>query len=337
MTRTGVFCSLLRWSGALAVRARLWRDRTSTDLTILAYHRVLPASARRTAPDAEVVSCTPEEFVREIGFVRRHFDVIRFADIERLTESVKRPVILTFDDGYKDNAETVLPLLSAAGVAATFFVTTGYIGTGALPWWDEICWLVTHPAGGSLDLKPLRDAPLSVRDATQRNEAVAVVLHLAKTCGNADRLTLLENLRAQSDHTSPPGAADLMMNWDDVRRLAAAGMEIGSHTVSHPVLGNVGDSAELQAELGESRRMIQQQVGVAADVISYPVGRKRDVTDAVVEAARASGYRYGCVYEHGVNSRQGFDPFRLKRIKAEVGTDFTRFRAKVLFPGKVRY
>jgi peptidoglycan/xylan/chitin deacetylase (PgdA/CDA1 family) len=128
-----------------------------------------------------------------------------------------------------------------------------------------------------------------------------------------------------------------MMRWSEVRQLAEAGMEIGSHTVSHPVLGNLADAAAITAELAESRRRLQAETGRAVKVISYPVGRSTTVTGEVVRLAQDAGYAYGCVYQHGVNPKAGFDPFRLLRIKTEVGSDFDRFRAKVLFPAWVRY
>ena len=128
-----------------------------------------------------------------------------------------------------------------------------------------------------------------------------------------------------------------MMSWDDVRHMAARGMELGSHTVTHPLLDRMESPEELFAELKESKLRVEQETGQAVTAISYPVGRARGVTDAVARLVTEAGYRYGCVYEHGVNALETLDPLRLRRIKAEVGDEFTRFRAKVLFPEWVRY
>ena len=128
-----------------------------------------------------------------------------------------------------------------------------------------------------------------------------------------------------------------MMSWDDIRHMAARGMEIGSHTVTHPLLDRVESPEELAAELKESKIRIERETGRPVTAISYPVGRASGVTEAVVQRVTEAGYRYGCVYEHGVNSFGSMDSLRLRRIKAEVGEDHTRFRAKVLFPEWVRY
>jgi peptidoglycan/xylan/chitin deacetylase (PgdA/CDA1 family) len=128
-----------------------------------------------------------------------------------------------------------------------------------------------------------------------------------------------------------------MMDWDDVGALVRAGMEIGSHTVTHPILGNVADAGHLRQELADSKRELEARTGRPVAALSYPVGRGSSVTEAVVGQVVEAGYRYACVYEHGLNPRRGFDPYRLRRIKAEVGADFDRFRAKVLFPEWIRY
>src|SRR5207248_8604988 len=73
---------------------------------------------------------------------RRHLDVLAMGElldgIESRTPLPERPALITFDDGYRDNREIVLPILREAGVSACFFITTGFIGTPVIPWWDQV-------------------------------------------------------------------------------------------------------------------------------------------------------------------------------------------------------
>ena len=332
MTRTGLLCAGLRCSGLLAWRAR---HVAPSRLCILAYHRVVTSLHGDHPFDADVLSCTRDEFAREMRFVKEHFDVLTFTDLSSGKPGVRSPLIVTFDDGYKDNRDLAFPVLEELGLRAVFFVATGYIGSGQAPWWDEIAWIVQHCAAKELTARiGGAGRAVSVADAGARTAALRSLLAEAKRLPNRERLALLSELRKQA---SPCPAEAMMMTWDDVRHMAAHGMEIGSHTVTHPLLDRVESAEELGVELKESKRRIEHETGQPVTAISYPVGRARGVTDAVARQVAEAGYRYGCVYEHGVNTLAAMDPLRLRRIKAEVGEDFARFRCKVLFPEWVRY
>jgi len=336
MTRTDVFCRLLRWSGFLALRARQLRVQAGGRLTILAYHRVVERMPEDYPFDEEVLSCTRTEFEREMAFVREVFDVISFADLGGEGRPRGNPLIVTFDDGYKDNHDVALPVLEKLGLPATFFVTTGYIGSEQLPWWDEIAWVVKHARSSSLSVRAEgRTETLPVAGAERRKAATSFLLGLAKRVPDRERQALLGELRAQAPE--PEGAQGLMMTWVDVRDLVARGMEIGSHTASHAILGRVESDEELASELRESKRRIEAETGRRVEAVSYPVGRASAVTDRVTRLTEEAGYRFGCVYEHGVNPIPLADRLRLRRVKAEVREDFHRFRAKALFPEWVRY
>ena len=76
------------------------------------------------------------------------------------------------------------------------------------------------------------------------------------------------------------------MNWDDLRGLAERGIEIGSHTVSHPHLTRLSD-AELDRELRDSRERLGDELGRPCSLVAYPYGEE----DARVRAAaRRAGY-----------------------------------------------
>lgn len=338
MNKTNLCCRLLHASGLLSVRAWLAGICRSRYLTILAYHRVSGEKPSNCAFDGEVISCTPEEFEREMCFVRRRFDVISFCDIIREgMDHYRNPLVITFDDGYRDNHDAALPVLLKYGLKATFFISTGFIETGQIPWWDEIAYLVRNSPRQEL---AFADSPLgcmSIMNEEQRKRTVSLLLNTAKTISDRQRRQMLGELQQQS--VAPPVSLTkgLMMEWGHVRNLAERGMEIGSHTVSHPVLGNLEDKTLLLNELAESKIRLEREAGHPVDTLSYPVGGQNAVDDGVVEAAKKLGYRYGCLYEHGVNIIAEFDPFRLLRIKAEVGSDFNRFACKVLFPMLIRY
>ena len=164
-----------------------------------------------TVFDPEVVSCTADEFRREMQYVRRFFDVISFADLANLDGTVRNPLIVTFDDGYKDNHDVVLPILRDLGLKATFFVTTGLIGTGKLPWWDEIAALVRQCEVARLCVEPWVREALAVDRPEKKQAAVAHLLRAAKGVPDGDRLRLMASLRDQGGSLRAGTADNVVM------------------------------------------------------------------------------------------------------------------------------
>jgi peptidoglycan/xylan/chitin deacetylase (PgdA/CDA1 family) len=76
------------------------------------------------------------------------------------------------------------------------------------------------------------------------------------------------------------------MSWDELRALAADGVAVGSHTVTHAHLTRLGE-AELATELRESKQRIEDELGLACPLLSYPYGEH---DERVRAAARAGGY-----------------------------------------------
>ncbi|MBN1671847.1 MAG: polysaccharide deacetylase family protein [Kiritimatiellae bacterium] len=338
MRKSHLLLTGLRAAGATALRRAWLRAMPGRTLTILAYHRVLPGVPADFCFDREVVSCTPAEFERELAFVRRHFDVVSFRDlVGHGLNGHRNPLIITFDDGYKDNHDVVLPILLKHGVKATFFVSTGYVDTDRLPWWDEINALIRCGGqdAGHLDHPSL--GRLSLASDAERARAVSAFVHAAKTSTNAARLAMLSRLREQCGALSASHGGPLFMSWADIRHLAAENMELGSHTVTHPLLDKLEDDEMLRAELRESKAQLERHTGQPIHAFAYPVGSPAGVSARIVQALKDEGYRCACTYAHGVNPRTSFDPFRLRRIQAEVGDAFRRFEGKLLFPGWIRY
>jgi len=106
-------------------------------LLVLNYHRIGDPDA--TPYDRGLFSARQDAFAEQVAHLARSCDVISPADIETIRrERHGRFVLVTFDDGYRDNYELAVPVFASRGVPATFFVCTGYIDRPHLAWWDEI-------------------------------------------------------------------------------------------------------------------------------------------------------------------------------------------------------
>jgi peptidoglycan/xylan/chitin deacetylase (PgdA/CDA1 family) len=308
---------LARWSGVL----------------ILNYHRV--GDAALSPYDHALYSATQDDFDAQMAFIKQHFDVVGPPDLAGLTDAPKgRNVMVSFDDGYRDNYESAYPVLKARGVTATFFVTAGFVDRGLLAWWDDIAWMVRHatrpelPAGAWLP-HTLFTAP------AHRETTIYQLLKRYKALEGARCAEFLDWIAQASGSGRCPAedARKAWMTWDMIREMRAGGMTIGGHTVNHPVLSRLtpqqqadeinGTAARLQAELGEPMRWF-----------AYPVGG-RDAFNAHTRAALdAAGVELAFTYYGGFR-RAGagdWDRHDVQRVAIESIHDGPRFRATVCLP-----
>ncbi len=297
--------------------------------TVLMYHRVLPDDAQPVdsfSSDAIVV--TRRTFDRHMRFLARFCNPLSVADFSAMLRGEKpwpaRACLVTFDDGWYDNSEHALPVLERHRVPAVVFVATGYVGTGATFWQEELARLLytawkTGPAARELFAEfghpQLTDLPAAAaRDAVR--ELIAGI-KAAADAGIEGRIARVRGwLRERKVEVLGHGD-DRFMSWQETARLASSGVvSVESHSHSHVPLTWI-DDARVRSELAESRARLAEHLAVRTRYLAYPNGNH---DDAVVAAARASGFELAFTTNSGV-VRPGDDPLRVRRINvAERGT-----------------
>jgi len=304
---------------AAAFGTRLWPVVGDGRAVVLRYHRV-GGSAAAPVP----LSVTPREFEAQLRFLRSRCRVVSAREIAE-TVAKRRPlppraVAITFDDGYEDNFSVAFPLLARYGLHATFFVTAGWIGTERLLWWDKVHEFVRQAAAAGYPPMDYEELPEPVAAALARAEVrtPAGVERLESELVAALRsLDLppeeLDDLAEQVAAALGAGEArvdgDRAMSWDQVRRLREGGMEIGSHTMSHPELATT-PAERAYEELEQSKKTIERELGEPIELLAYPAGDyNQDVVDLVLEA----GYEAAFTTAAGPVC-EGDDPFTLRRI-----------------------
>lgn len=299
------------WTGLLAYGLQ----RSRRGLTILMYHRVLPAEgAGRHALRNLIVS--EECFEKQVKWLVRRMDVVTLGQgLQRLRDadgkSARPMVALTFDDGYDDNAQYAAPIMEAHGVRATFFVTTGFI-QGRAMWFDRATkYYLDHREAtveamiqsGVLAGGDPAAAHEAAREAVGHLRSVDSWLGWLKAMTRADREQTLAAIGAV--HPAPGCKA---MTPEQVIELSKRGHEIGSHTVTHPIL--IHETAESRSdELETSRRQIEQWTGKPVPGFCYPNGLGSEV---VAQAAMAVGHSYAVTTQRGIATLAD-DPMMLPR------------------------
>ena len=278
---------------------------------VLTYHRI--ASGEDELIDPGVWSATPEVFDAQAAWLARNVDVIGGEDLDSVLRRRGRHVLLTFDDGYRDNVDAAVPILRAHGLTATFFLTSGFLDGSAVAWWDEIAWMG--------------------RRAGDPHATTQHRIHGYKRMSVAEREAYLDRLAGETGAGRRPAAdaAGDWMTWDDARGLLGAGMTLGAHTITHPLLGGLPGERQ-RTEIGGSVSRIEERTGARVRLFAYPDGREPIHDERLAGALREAGIRHAFRNETGIARTPG-DPYRLPRLNVYHGYDPDRFRVTVSLPG----
>jgi hypothetical protein len=185
-----------------------------------AYHRIGPLDPTY---DSGFRDATPEQFDEQLRFLKQGFDVIGLDDIEAAVRRGRgRYVLLTFDDGYRDNIEQALPILVRHRLPATLFVTSGFLDRREIAWWDEVAWMVQAARRTSVFVEGWLDGRLSLAPTDRQRTTRALIdrfKQLPRRSGEAFLDALAEACGSgRHARAAPPG---MWMTWDDVRALRA--------------------------------------------------------------------------------------------------------------------
>lgn len=304
-------------------------------LVILNYHRI--GDAGESMLDRSVFSGTAEQLGHQIDLVRQHADLIGPGDVATVLDpgSPKgRHVLLTFDDGYRDNYELAFPMLREKGVAATFFINSGFLDAPRLPWNDEISWIVRSSTTPSIPPSRWFDKPISLVPESQDGTIAQVVADYIALQSDPERTTqfLVDLGEACGIGRAPVWASDkLWMTWEMVREMQVAGMEIGGHTINHPVLADESTAVQ-DAEIRGVRDRLITETGVAPKAFSYPYGGLHQFTEVTKSLVAKHGYTHGYSFYGGYNVPGAIDPFDIQRLYITGSTSDTALIGLVTLP-----
>lgn len=276
-------------------------------LSILIFHRVLsrPDALLDDVPDASA-------FEQAMHWIGQWFRVLPLEEaVARLKRGDLPPCALsiTFDDGYADNLEVAAPILRRLGLHATFFVATGFLH-GRNMWNDRVIEAVRACTAQWLDLRFLALGVVQLDSIAVRRAAIDRILARIKHEEPTRRLALVEQIE---EACGAGGGPALMMRPEQVARLAASGMDVGAHTVSHPILARVSP-AQARNEIADSKAELESIIGRRVALFAYPNGvPRRDYTAEHVELVRAAGFDGAVSTAWGV-ARPDADLFQLPRF-----------------------
>lgn len=253
-----------------------------------------------------------DTFDWQMRLMAEAFNVLPLSEACRCIKNGELPTraaCITFDDGYADNAGIALPILQRYGLPATFFVATGFLSGGRM-WNDTVIEVVRRLTPSQLDLSRLGLGDWTAGTVHERYQTAMSVVYKLRYMDYDERRQKVAALASLVDDTLP---ADLMMTKKQVRDLVDRGMEVGAHTVSHPVLARLDDRRAVR-EIRDSKEELEVITGKPVMLFAYPNGRRgRDYGPRHVEMVREAGFSAAVCTQWG--SADGTtDPYQLPRF-----------------------
>jgi peptidoglycan/xylan/chitin deacetylase (PgdA/CDA1 family) len=309
----GLWARLLSYSGLYLLVDRLMPRR----MLILGGHCVEHEECNGCLPgDMKMSPAGLEAVLRRLG--RRYELTTVTAGLEALAAGRGRSLVaLTMDDGYRDNREVLQPLLAELDATATIFIESAALDERKVNWTHKYFWLLDRipPAEFAREYATHcadeRLGALLVAGAVGARPAYEMKRALKYDADQAERDRTLDEVFRAHGGDERALCDRLYLTWEDARALRAAGLEIGAHTVSHPVLAGL-DPKRQEEEIAGARRALERGLGAPVDIMAYPFGRHWDVDDGARAAVAAAGFR-GSITTHAGTVGPGSDPLRLAR------------------------
>jgi peptidoglycan/xylan/chitin deacetylase (PgdA/CDA1 family) len=294
----------IRGLGRLRLVAGKLQNRLSPGTLILLYHRIADLSV-----DPQSLSVTPAHFDEHLQVLSRTTKPLSLSSLVQSLKSsqvTKHGTVITFDDGAADNLHNAKPILERYHLPATVFVATEYSKGEREFWWDELERLVLIPGelpeklslkinGTNLNwnLEPL-DA------ASARQTLYQQLGDFLRPMSAAQRFEVIGELQQWSGGGTKPRQTHRALSPQEIRQLADGGLvEIGAHTVTHPVLSALPITQQEQ-EIRQSKTQLEEILNQPIKSFAYPYGTKDDYTHETVELVRQAKYTCACSNYMGV-------------------------------------
>ena len=297
--------SLIRTAGdRIAARAK-----GQGRLCIVNYHRILsrPDPLLESEPDSAT-------FGWQMALLRQCFNVLPLTAAVRMLDEGTLParaVAITFDDGYRSTYELALPILREFDLPATVFVTSSHIENQSSMWNDIILEAVRRLPHDPLDLSKLGLSVYPMETAQDRKQTAVALVETCKYLALEARRELTATLQ---ELVSADLRQDLMLTAEMIRALTLGGVDIGGHTVNHPILTRVADDVA-RREIVDNKQHLEAIIGKPVALFAYPNGKRdADFDERHMQMVREAGYAAAFTTATGAAER-GSDRYALPRSR----------------------
>ena len=284
------------------------RKFTKLQAAVLMYHRVCPNDNTWS-----YTGLSPKYFEKQMKYLRTNFEILSLETLGQYIQSgeslPKKSVVITFDDGYKDNFLYAYTILKKYNIPATVFLATGFIGTDKLLWWDKIGYVLENTSVKEFELDTIGHYKLN--SLADRIIATNRITEQIKSIPDENKHHTEKELLKTLEVEIPPGLGNnLLLNWEEVAEMSTGGISFGAHTVNHPILTNL-PIEQAKSEIMISKKDLEARLDRPVTTFSYPNG---DRNAELVEFVSNSGFTCAVSTKPGrlINTKD--NPYELNRM-----------------------
>jgi peptidoglycan/xylan/chitin deacetylase (PgdA/CDA1 family) len=269
-------------------------------------------------------------------YISRNYEPVTLSAIAAAIHSNSRlptnALTVTVDDGYRNFLSFGHSIFKKHGISTTVYAVTGFADGRLWLWTDQVAFILeqTTRRAFSVEVEKGKVLDLDLSSATSRSQATRTLWEALKEVPNQRRLEFLTSFASLCRVEIPPlpPAEWKPLSWDELRALAADGVEVGCHTDTHPILSRLSDHAELEREIGGAKEVMEARLKRRVDHFCYPNGREIDISEAAVACVRKAGFASSVTCSYGLNTLKA-NPLRIMRLPVETGQK-VEYTAEVL-------
>jgi len=286
-------------------------------IRILCFHRVI-GDDDKSSQRSYSGHLTRSKFEKLIKYLTKHYKIISLEECVQLLRGNRRLptrfIVITFDDGYADNFYHAYPILSQYRVPATFFISTGAIGTTDSLWFQRVYNIFSRTSLESVTIDWLGKTFTWGQDVKARSKTMGEVTKSLKVLCPEEREKRIDALRElMAVTTDKPHELDRMLSWEEVIEMDRDPLvSIGSHTVTHSILSTIPEESEVWREIYGSLCTIEQELGHRPKLFSDPNGNDQNFNKLHERLVNDAGFICACSLASGLNNH-GTNIYKLKR------------------------
>jgi peptidoglycan/xylan/chitin deacetylase (PgdA/CDA1 family) len=326
-----------RWFKKALVRSNILRAASSvfpSAAVILSYHSIVEDP--RLTEQILGISRDRASFEAHMKTLAQNFSPVTVEDVAQFATSGRklppRAVAVTFDDGFADNCEVALPILSRYGVPATFYIMVDAVENGTLPWYCRLRFAFNTTKKPEWS-DPEKKRTYGLASPDQRKAALVAAWEIGARLTGTVQQQFIGGVEKGLEIEPVNAPHGFMMNWDQVRSLKKAGHTIGAHTLSHPNVAQVSEG-EARAEIAGSKKRLEAETDGPVEHFSYPhPALNPQWSKQTLEITREAGFKSAALTTCGP-VRAGDEPLALKRIYTPADLDQFTWNLQCTFLGR---
>lgn len=316
-----------------------FRRNSATGLAVVTYHGVMPQGHESVDSVLDGNLIDAEVLRSQLRLLKRHYNLItpqEFVDsIEKGSTLPAKAVLVTCDDGLLNCLTDMLPVLQQEGVSCLFFVTGASAEESrTVLWYEELFLMFLKARSGPFEISSGgvaiqgKLADRAQRRATWR-DSVKQLSRIDSTARDSVLAALQKCFGLDLNLLTDPAATRRygLLTCKEVRQLVSAGMTIGAHTVTHPMLSQAPPELAYK-EIAESGARLESALQERIWAFAYPFGDSQSVTPEVQAMPQRAGYK-AAFLNFGGGFGSALPLYAVPRIHITAGMNMSEFEAHV--------